>query len=127
MSPQGCSLRVWPATASGQEGPCVLVLEPSWHDVVVTIMSPPLGTVVALIEDLACPITAEEGFERNAAWSARRGAWCAQEALLLKGTCLQVTAYSLLRRDGRTARCVGLGLGSKLGLARHGVGRPPDH
>ena len=86
MSPRGCSLRVQPAVASGQEGLCILVLEPTWHDDVVTIASSPLGVVVVLVEEPTHPIIVEEGTEHDIAWSTRCGAWCAKEALLLEGT-----------------------------------------
>ena len=55
-----------PIVASGQEGPCVLILEPSWHDDVMTIASPPLGAVAALNEGLARPIAVEG--DLNATW-----------------------------------------------------------
>lgn len=126
MSPRGCSLHVWPVAASSQEVPCILVLEPTWHDDVVTVASLPLGVVVVLIEEPTHPVAIEEGSEHDIAWSTRCGAWCAKEALLLGGTCLRVIANSLLRHDGWHVHCAGLGLGSELGLSRHGARQPPD-
>jgi hypothetical protein len=65
MSPQGCSLHVRPAAASGQEGLCILVLELSWRDDVALIMSPPLSAVAALDEELARRVAMKEGSEHN--------------------------------------------------------------
>jgi hypothetical protein len=122
MSPRGCSLRVRPDGASGQEGQCVLVLKLSWHNDVMLVASPPLSAVVALDKDLARPVAAEEGSERNVVWSARRSARCVKGPCLLGCMRLRVIADSPLRDDGRFVRQLGLGSGSRLGPTWHGAG-----
>lgn len=47
VNPRVHLLRVQPAEASGQEGSCALMLEPSWRDDITTITSPLLGAFPA--------------------------------------------------------------------------------
>jgi hypothetical protein len=49
----------------------------SWSVDAMVIVPSLLGVVVALVEELACPVTMEGGSEGHAVWSARRGTWCA--------------------------------------------------
>jgi hypothetical protein len=70
------------------------MLEPSWRNDVMIIVSSPLSVECALDKRLTRPITAEVDPERDAVWFARHGVQRAQEALLLRCTRLQATADS---------------------------------
>lgn len=113
--------------AFAQEGPCVLVFEPSWRVNIVIVVSPPLGAVAALNKELARAVTMEEGSECNAAWFAWHNAWRAQEALLLRCTCLQVIANSSRGLVVRLAHHAWVDPDFRFGPARRGTAQPPCH
>lgn len=53
VSPRVWLLYVWLAEVYSQEGSCVLMHEPSWHDDVAVIASQLLGVIATLDEELA--------------------------------------------------------------------------
>jgi hypothetical protein len=81
---------------------------------------PPLGAIAALNEELVRPVAAEEGYECNAVWFARRSAWCAQGALLLGCMRLRVIADSLHGLVVRLAHHAGVDPSSRFGPAWRG-------
>ena len=97
------------------------MLEASWHDDVAIIMSPLLGAVAALNEELVRSVFGEAGFEGSVVWSTRRGVWCTQGACFLGCMRLQVKANNSLKCDGWFVRYAGLDPSFGLGLVRHGA------
>jgi hypothetical protein len=51
----------------------VLMLELSWYDAIVIIVSSPLSVVCALDEGLTRPVTREVDPEHDTVWFTRRG------------------------------------------------------
>jgi hypothetical protein len=87
------------------------MLEPSWRDDIVVVVSLPLGVVAAPDKELARPVTSEAESERHVVWSTRHGTRCTEGARFLGCTRLQVTTDSPLRRDGQFVCHVGLNPG----------------
>ena len=98
------------------------MLELLWRDDVVVVVSPLLGVVAALNEELAWPVATDASLEGNTFQSAWHDTWYAQGAHFLGCTCLWVKVDSSLGHDGRFVRHAGPDPSSGLGLARHGAG-----
>jgi hypothetical protein len=70
------------------------MLEPSWRDDVMIVVSSPLSAECALDEGLTQPVAMEVDPERDAVWFTRHDVQRAPRGLLLRCTRLRMTVDS---------------------------------